>query len=82
MPPMAQCLTVRVGRPHDHGDFLFMEIKQLISCGISVIMGQAADFSRNVPVRAAGHWAKRANGTAKTGRDRLKRHRTRRELYR
>ena len=68
--------------PHDHGDFLFMEIKQLISCKSSVIMSQAAEFPRDVPDRAAGHWAKRANGTAKTGRDRLQRHCTRRELYR
>ncbi len=38
--------------------------------------------SARAAVRAAGHWANRANGTAKTGRDRLQRHCTRRELYR
>jgi hypothetical protein len=68
--------------PHDHGDFLFMEIKQQISCRISVIMSQAAEFPRSAPPRAAGNWANRANGTAKTGRDRFQRHCTRRELYR
>jgi hypothetical protein len=70
MPPRTPCLTVRAGRDHDHRDFLFMEIKQLISCKSSVIMSQAAEFPRDVPDRAAGHWAKRANGTANTRRDR------------
>ena len=59
-----------------------MEIPHQISCKYSVIMSQAAEFPRDVPDRAAWHWAKRANGTAKTGRDQLKRQRTRRELYR
>jgi hypothetical protein len=79
MPLRTSCLTLRVGRAMIAETFFSAETFYLYSVKI---FRAKKTFRAKAPARAAGNRANWTNGTAKTGRGRLKGHGSRRELYR